>query len=955
MITKDELKNSIRHEAGSVLLQVLGFIVYYIGLIILGVLLFGLAFFVTINIPSLLSGLTRIDLRLVFFGGLAFLAMWWFCIQLAWYLIKPLFYVHHASDENRIEVKKDECPGLFALVDEIATATNNKRPKHIYLNAEVNACVFYNSTSLWSIFFPTRKNLMLGVGLLYGLSREELKAVLSHEFGHFAQGSMRVGSITYRLMMIISKMIEHAREEARNADESDGYGRWFHIASSVMGWITYMTISFYNKIERKNRSLSRYMEFEADAVACKIVGSEAFVSAMCKIETMSNRLNRYENIIAGFLRDGKRLEEYWKGYEFNWNIWNNDEGKGFNYRAELTQPIEDDAKYPSKIHVSNGWNTHPPLEERLNMARSYACESPGVAVDDSFELVPITTQEKVGQQCQQFIAENMSEPVEWEKLEKASFDSFSGWLKESRKNYVPYFLAPFVGDITLYVDIDDKEMVVPSPFTEENRNLLLEYKQAIADYNTLQQVSTSGDGFDFTYEGVAPENYTETIKKHEEYLNSLHKKVVEIDKAIYYYLKIFSIDKQELNLMVWMLQLSSNALNELEAVVNIARQISQAAQYYNSVNKEFSLRDDVRIDLAAKFRKVTQKMPYDSIGRVCSGWKRDDVAIEEDIKQWRSFSEDSNYEGVSISHLMDMIYNLYNLMAQCRNIAQNKLAHQIINAYYGIEDEDSEQEQQPATGNNPNSIESNNDQNVKATEDIWDESLEEIPFEEQCRYKLYAKWVTLKKGDKLDPAEVFGWKDCMTNLDEYMSFFSFMNILNGPISFDNKTDFENALREENPNVATIKKIACTYIVGGDVVEQNIPESTMWFQKAAEENDPEALCRLAGAYYYGYGVEQDSHKAITLWKQSIVEGGYPDALLDLGLHYHRGEGVPRNNDHFFALMIRAAKQGQMMAQYNVGYAYDHGHGVEKNAEKALYWLQLSAEQGYEQAQRYLRQR
>ena len=115
--------------------------------------------------------MTRINGRVVIWGFIAWLAMWWFCIQIAWYLIKPLFTFHSSTDENRVEVHKEDCPELFSMIQEIASATGNKMPKHVYLTSEVNACVFYNSTSIWAIFFPTRKNLMVGLGLLQGMNK----------------------------------------------------------------------------------------------------------------------------------------------------------------------------------------------------------------------------------------------------------------------------------------------------------------------------------------------------------------------------------------------------------------------------------------------------------------------------------------------------------------------------------------------------------------------------------------------------------------------------------------------------------------------------------------------------------------------------------------------------------------------------------------------------------------
>ena len=193
------IENKIRKEATTVLWRVILFIVYYIVLILCGIGLFFAAFGVTWLLIHALSETSHINLRFIVVIFMLWLAMWWFCIQISWYLIKPLFTFHKRSNENRFEVKRADCPELFSLIEDVAKSTGNKMPKHVYLTAEVNACVFYNSTSIWAIFFPTRKNLMVGLGLLQGMNKDEVKAILGHEFGHFSQQTMRVGSISYRL------------------------------------------------------------------------------------------------------------------------------------------------------------------------------------------------------------------------------------------------------------------------------------------------------------------------------------------------------------------------------------------------------------------------------------------------------------------------------------------------------------------------------------------------------------------------------------------------------------------------------------------------------------------------------------------------------------------------------------------------------------------------------------
>ena len=76
----------------------------------------------------------------------------------------------------------------------------------IFIDPDVNAYVSY--TNVWlSLFFPTRKELTIGLGLVSTLNVSEFKAVIAHEFGHFSQKSMKIGSYIHSANTIIHDMI----------------------------------------------------------------------------------------------------------------------------------------------------------------------------------------------------------------------------------------------------------------------------------------------------------------------------------------------------------------------------------------------------------------------------------------------------------------------------------------------------------------------------------------------------------------------------------------------------------------------------------------------------------------------------------------------------------------------------------------------------------------------------
>lgn len=93
------------------------------------------------------------------------------------FLFKFIFASHKLDRSHLLEIKRTDEPALFKLIDDIVKQVNTTFPKKVYLSADVNASVFYDS-NFWSMFLPIRKNLQIGLGLVNSISEEELKSIL---------------------------------------------------------------------------------------------------------------------------------------------------------------------------------------------------------------------------------------------------------------------------------------------------------------------------------------------------------------------------------------------------------------------------------------------------------------------------------------------------------------------------------------------------------------------------------------------------------------------------------------------------------------------------------------------------------------------------------------------------------------------------------------------------------
>src|SRR6185369_15117447 len=101
-----------------------------------------------------------------------------------------------------------------------------------------NAAVFYD-LSIINLIFPSKKNLEVGLALVNVLTLGELKAVLAHEFGHFAQRSMAVGRWVYVAQQIAAQIV--SRRDAldkflRGLSNTDFRIAWVGWALSLTVW-----------------------------------------------------------------------------------------------------------------------------------------------------------------------------------------------------------------------------------------------------------------------------------------------------------------------------------------------------------------------------------------------------------------------------------------------------------------------------------------------------------------------------------------------------------------------------------------------------------------------------------------------------------------------------------------------------------------------------------------------
>jgi Zn-dependent protease with chaperone function len=225
------------------------------------------------------------------FNGLGGLA----CGMLFLFLLKGLFKGRRADRSMLVELKREQQLELFDFIDRLCDEVRAPRPRRVFVTPDVNAAVIYD-TSLVNLFIPPKKHLLIGLGLVNSINLTEMKAVLAHEFGHFSQKSLGLGSYVY-----VSRQILHDIVYAR--DRWDDFLNWWcrvDLRLSFPAWglkglvwtLRKGLAGIYRGINLLDLAMSRQMEFNADDVAVSAAGSDAIVHSLCRLDFANQALNQ---------------------------------------------------------------------------------------------------------------------------------------------------------------------------------------------------------------------------------------------------------------------------------------------------------------------------------------------------------------------------------------------------------------------------------------------------------------------------------------------------------------------------------------------------------------------------------------------------------------------------------------------------------------------------------------
>ncbi|CAA9341023.1 MAG: hypothetical protein AVDCRST_MAG89-2609 [uncultured Gemmatimonadetes bacterium] len=125
---------------------------------------------------------------------------------------------------------------------------------------------------------------------------------------------------------------------------------------------------------------------------------------------------------------------------------------------------------------------------------------------------------------------------------------------------------------------------------------------------------------------------------------------------------------------------------------------------------------------------------------------------------------------------------------------------------------------------------------------------------------------------------------------------------------------------------------------------NHDSAVAYFQRAADEGEPEAMSYLAIAYLSGEGTQRDRVRGMHWLSQAAKKRRDPSGMNALGLVYENDERMHARYYWARHWYTEAAELGHAEAMRNLARHYRTGLGVERNDSMALEWYRNAVRAG-----------
>ena len=611
-----QISSEFKAQTTKAVLSIVFFILTYILMLVLAVSLTALCVYGGIMLIAFRPMFITIALGI----GLASLG-----ILVLIFLLKFIFKSHKVDRSHLVEISKTDEPELFSIISDIVRQVGTTFPKKVYLSTDVNAAVFYDS-NFWSMFFPVKKNLQIGLGLVNTVSKAELTAILSHEFGHFSQKSMKLGSYVYNVNQVIFNLLYDNESYDRIIQSWANISGYFYIfvvlAVKIIDGIQWFLRKVYGVVNKSYMGLSREMEFHADHIAASITGYEPLKSSLLRMSLADHSFNQVLSFYEARISSNQKSENIYKEHSYVMNYLAKD--NNIIIENDLPQITPDDLSRfnKSKLVIKDQWASHPSTEDRIEMLEKTGLSSQHTEHTPAGKIFADIDETRKNLTDRMFkLAQYQAEPISipFEEFQKEYIKEFTN--SSFPKIYNNYYddKNPVFFDINTAKSTQNTEKI-DDLFSDDIVDLVYTSIALQNDAETIKQIAQKAipiKSFDYDGQKYKQREGGELIRKLDKNLKVVNDQIEQND------IRIFSYFRQ--------VEQKTNGTSQLEALY----------RRFFDYDKEYNTKFELYTKLSNELQFIELTTPYDQIRANFTRIEPIEAALKNGIIE---LSSDSKYQ-----------------------------------------------------------------------------------------------------------------------------------------------------------------------------------------------------------------------------------------------------------------------------------------------------------------------
>lgn len=179
-------------------------------------------------------------------------------------IVRSLLSRHKEIPVGR-PLQKMDAPELWRLVEDVARTVSVRPVDAVYITPGIEIAVNEKGSILGKMRGTSKRNLLLGLGVLPALTQGQLIAILAHEYGHFSNRDTAGGNLAFQVHTSLYAMVQRLIQSK---------------AAFFFNPVWLFVVTYQRLFLQVTQGASRLQEILADRYAAKTYGGTNFIEGL---------------------------------------------------------------------------------------------------------------------------------------------------------------------------------------------------------------------------------------------------------------------------------------------------------------------------------------------------------------------------------------------------------------------------------------------------------------------------------------------------------------------------------------------------------------------------------------------------------------------------------------------------------------------------------------------------